>query len=674
VQIVLSPASRYAGAAVVIGAIIRKKSLLVSALGTALAVLCGLILWGTSLGEPWVNASYDYSFRFGVHAVTNNVALILMDNDAFDHFQQTRGEPWNRALHVQLLNKLADDGCNLVVFDSFFKELRDPAVDDALAAALHRQHKFVLMAKQSSVNHPGLAGVEPVLPNQKFLAAGGTNWGVAWLSPDLDGIVRKHWPFPSPGASPSLPETVAQFSGAHLDPAPRERWLRYYGENGAWPVWSYRFALAQPKGYFHGKTVFIGTQPSTTKADGETDEFSTPYTGWTGRTSGGIEIMIAATLNLINGDWLRRPAGWMELTALVISGILLGTGISRLKPLAAGLTTVAVAGAVALAAIAWSYHSNYWFPWLIISGAQAPCALAVALAGRFLFAAETGQKAVKKIPKTPGYKLFQPAIGEGAYGKVWLARNQAGEWRALKAIYLENFNDNTDPYDREFNGITRYMAVPGKPAGLLRVDFVSEKQDGYFYYVMELADSLTPDWQKNLAKYQPHDLAAERARTPGNRLPTRDCLRLGLVLTEALESLHRHGLTHRDIKPQNVIFVDGQPKLADLGLIAEIRPADQVKTYVGTPGYMPPPPEFPGTPQADIFALGMVLYVLSTGRNAALFPEISTSLVSHVEPAGFLPLNAIILKACQPNPASRYASAAEMRQALLDLREKLGEA
>ena len=645
--------------------------MLASALGTALAVLCGLILWSTSLGEPWVNASYDYSFRFGAHAVTNNVALILMDNDAFDHFQQTRGEPWDRTLHVQLLNKLADDGCDLVVFDSFFKELRDPAVDDALATALHHQHKFVLMAKQSSVNLPGLAGVEPVLPNQKFLSAGGTNWGVAWLSPDLDGIVRQHWPFPSPGASPSLPETVARLAGAHLDPVPRERWLRYYGENGAWPILGYRFALTQPKGYFRGKTVFIGTQPSTTKADDETDEFSTPYTRWTGRTSGGIEIMTAATLNLINGDWLRRPAGWMELVALVISGILLGAGISWLKPLAAGLATVVVAGGVALAAIAWSYHSNYWFPWLLISGAQAPCALAAALAGRFLFPKETGPKALKKIPKTPGYKLFQPAIGEGAYGKVWLARNQAGQWRALKAIYLENFNENTDPYDREFNGITRYMAVPGKPAGLLRIDFVSEKQDGYFYYVMELADSLTPDWQKNLAKYQPHDLAAERARTPGNRLPTRDCLRLGLVLTEALESLHRHGLTHRDIKPQNVIFVDGQPKLADLGLIAEIRPADQVKTYVGTPGYMPPPPEFPGTPQADIFALGMVLYVLSTGRNAALFPDISTSLVSNVEPAGFLPLNAIILKACQPNPASRYASAADMHRALLELQDKL---
>ena len=54
-----------------------------SALGAAAAVLCGLMLWKMPLGEPWVNASYDYLFRFGAHAVTNRVTLILMDNEAY---------------------------------------------------------------------------------------------------------------------------------------------------------------------------------------------------------------------------------------------------------------------------------------------------------------------------------------------------------------------------------------------------------------------------------------------------------------------------------------------------------------------------------------------------------------------------------------------------------------
>jgi serine/threonine protein kinase len=141
-------------------------------------------------------------------------------------------------------------------------------------------------------------------------------------------------------------------------------------------------------------------------------------------------------------------------------------------------------------------------------------------------------------------------------------------------------------------------------------------------------------------------------------------LRIGLELSDALDFLHRQGLTHRDIKPQNIIFVNGQPKLADLGLIAEIRPPDQKRTLVGTPGYMPPPPELPGTPQADIYALGVVLYVLSTGRNPAFFPEISTTLAEHIEAEEFFAVNTIILKACQPDPSQRYASALEMHQAL----------
>jgi hypothetical protein len=67
---------------------------------------------------------------------------------------------------------------------------------------------------------------------------------------------------------------------------------------------------------------------------------------------------------------------------------------------------------------------------------------------------------------------------------------------------------------------------------------------------------------------------------------------------------------------------------------------------------------------ADIYALGMVLYVLCTGRAAALFPEVATTLVNTAEPPEFLPLNAVILKACQPLATDRYATAAAMRAAL----------
>jgi serine/threonine protein kinase len=48
-----------------------------------------------------------------------------------------------------------------------------------------------------------------------------------------------------------------------------------------------------------------------------------------------------------------------------------------------------------------------------------------------------------------------------------------------------------------------------------------------------------------------------------------ECIRLGLSLATALKHLHSHGLIHRDVKPGNVIFVNGVPKLADIGLVED---------------------------------------------------------------------------------------------------------
>jgi len=650
---------------------IWQHEFLKSALGAAMVMLCGLLLWKSPLGEPWVNASYDYLFRFSAHSATNNVALIVMDNEAYDQFHQARGQPWDRALHAQLLNKLADDDCSLVVFDSFFRKPGDLTTDKMLADAMRRQRHIVLMAEQAQVIHPALSGARPILPAEPFLDAAGTNWGVAWLDPDsaYDSIVRRHWPFPSPGPYPSLPETAARLAGEQLNLDPQERWLRYYGQVGTWTKLSYRFALAQPAGYFHNKIIFIGTQPQTSLPDGEPDEFRTPYTRWSGESSGGVEIMLTSFLNLVNGDWLRRPASWIEFSTIIVCGILIGGGLCRMSPLKACVFAATIAVAIAFGAITCSYFTNYWFPWLVISGGQVPCAITWALATTKIARAAKAKNAEEELPDVPGYKLVHPPFGRGSYGKVWLARNQSGQWRALKVIYLANFGNDADPYDREFNGVSRYKSISDRHPGLVRVDFVSEKLDGYFYYIMELGDSIASNWEREPSKYTPRDLGNERTRAPYRRLPILQCVQIGKELADALDFLHQQGLTHRDIKPSNIIFVNGKPKLADLGLVAEIRPSNQERTFVGTPGYMPPPPERPGTPASDIYALGVLLYVLSTGRNAALFPEIATSLVNNNEPSDFFLLNTIILKACQPDALQRYVSASEMCVALQALQK-----
>jgi len=201
------------------------------------------------------------------------------------------------------------------------------------------------------------------------------------------------------------------------------------------------------------------------------------------------------------------------------------------------------------------------------------------------------------------------------------------------------------------------------------VDFVSKlKLEGYFYYVMELGDAMTPGWETDPKLYKPRDLASVIRDADRNRLPIAECVRIAGLLAEALDFLHRQGFTHRDVKPSNVIFVNDRPKLADVGLVREIRPAADVKTWAGTLGYMPPH-EPPGTVPADIYALGMLLYVISTGNAPAAFPELSSTLAATVSTPEFMRLNSIILKACEPDLALRFASAAEFCTALAELQK-----
>lgn len=634
-----------------------------------MTVFCGIVLWKTPLGAPLINTSYDELFRFSSRTVTNKVAFIMMDNESFDALQQTRGQPWDRALHARLLDKLAADNCAVVVMDSFFAKPRDLQKDEALAHAMSGQRKIVLMAEQALVEHPDLHGVRPIVPAEPFFTASQTNWGVAWVNPDPDGVVRRHWPFPSPGPYPSLPETAAQAAGATLDESPRERWLRYYGQQPPWTRISYSLALKQSANFFRGKIVFIGTEPKTSLSDNEPDEFRTPYSRWTGESSAGTEIMITTFLNLMNDQSLRRST-WLEGIVLLVVGVVGGIAFSRFRTgVASRWGIVAASGALILSA-GLTATSNYWFPWMLVVVGQLPVAIIWAYVCSRADPRQSNLSPLQLVPKVPGYRLIEPPFGSGAYGTVWLARSKRHEWRAVKVVSLEKFGNDTVPFDREYDGVNRYSQICDKHEALLRVEFVSEKFPKHFYYIMELGDADESGWEKSPVNYRPRDLARVCARSPQKRLPMSESVRIGLTLCDTLHFLHSAGLTHRDIKPENILYVNGEPKLADLGLITDIRPLSPQRTLVGTPGYMPPSPETPGTPEADIYALGMVLYVISTGRNPALFPEISATLLGENSPNDFLLLNKIILKACQPNPVHRFASATQMRSELQILRTR----
>ena len=299
-------------------------------------------------------------------------------------------------------------------------------------------------------------------------------------------------------------------------------------------------------------------------------------------------------------------------------------------------------------------------------------------------------------PAIPDYTVLR-RIGGGAYGEVWLARNFTGSHFAIKVVHRCLF-DHDRPYERELAGIRRFEPISRSHPSQVAIHHVGQNSDqGYFYYVMDLADDANADSQNNTpggASYREpahgskaHSTSAScnsalqspianlnspilhpdlylpktlkhLLRTRG-RLPFAECLDIALALATALEHLHGHGLVHRDIKPSNVIFVGGVPKLADIGLVTSI---DATQSFVGTEGFFPP--EGPGTAQADIFSLGKLLYEIATGKDRREFPELPADLATPEEQAALSELNAIILKACQHDPEKRHASASALREEL----------
>lgn len=245
-------------------------------------------------------------------------------------------------------------------------------------------------------------------------------------------------------------------------------------------------------------------------------------------------------------------------------------------------------------------------------------------------------------------------IGRGGYGEIWLARSLTGALRAVKVVYRDTFASER-AFNREFEGMSAFEPISRAHDGFVDILHVGRSvSGGFFYYVMELADDQVSGAEIEITRYAPKTLKAEL----GHTLPAAECLRLGLLLADALGALHRKGLAHRDIKPSNIIFVQGVPKLADIGLVA----TSGQRSFVGTEGYVPP--EGPGTPQADIYSLGKVLYEISMGKDRLDFPELSSNLDEREDKERLLQLNEVLLKACAHNPSRRYLNADEMRQDL----------
>lgn len=248
-------------------------------------------------------------------------------------------------------------------------------------------------------------------------------------------------------------------------------------------------------------------------------------------------------------------------------------------------------------------------------------------------------------------------IGKGAYGTVYLARNAEGGWAAVK-VCRKPEGASDEAYKREQRGIRLYATLPST-RGLVRLLGTGDCEGG-FYSAFELADDEFNGRNFNAANYRPRSLASVIAGEKA--LPLEQCLELGTTLAEGLETLQRHHLLHRDIKPGNIIFVDGKPVLSDPGLLVEEAAA---VSAVGTPGYVPP--ESFVAAGSDIYSLGLTLKAVSFGRpveELAKGPALESDAASPL----FVRWWQILNKATEKDESRRYQSAKAFAKDLQALR------
>lgn len=269
--------------------------------------------------------------------------------------------------------------------------------------------------------------------------------------------------------------------------------------------------------------------------------------------------------------------------------------------------------------------------------------------------------------QVPDYNLIK-RIGSGAYGEVWLAQSITGALRAVKIVWREDF-ELTKTFHREFEGIQQFEPISRGHPGLVHILHVGwNEAHGFYYYVMELADDAVEGPHiHDLATYTPRTLSSDMRHH--GRLDLHFCQEVGAFIADALHYMHERGLTHRDIKPSNIIYCAGVCKLADIGLVAGFGE----RSFVGTEGFVPP--EGPGTPQADLYSLGKVIYEMSSGKDRMEFPEVPEDLDPGEWPF-WLNLNRVICRACAPDLNERYQTCAEfamaLREVTADARPTLG--
>ncbi len=256
-------------------------------------------------------------------------------------------------------------------------------------------------------------------------------------------------------------------------------------------------------------------------------------------------------------------------------------------------------------------------------------------------------------------------LGRGATGKVYLAEDPfAGRKVAIKVSYADALKNPEDGafYRKMFLNEAALAGKLNHPHIVQIYDAVVE--DEYSYIVMEYVEGGT----------------LEKFCRPGELMEPRAVAEVIFKCVRALAFAHALGLTHRDIKPGNILHNEGTDiKIADFGAAIN-RVSDRTMIMnVGSPAYMAPE-LVTGTAQAseitDIYALGIVMYYMLTGElpfKGANTMSVIYQIVN-TEPAppsahrqGISPeLDAIVMQAIAKDPARRFPDWDAFGQALAE--------
>src|SRR5437764_2872422 len=271
-----------------------------------------------------------------------------------------------------------------------------------------------------------------------------------------------------------------------------------------------------------------------------------------------------------------------------------------------------------------------------------------------MFAAATrtpGASAPMKFTYASGAKpldgyTIKRGVGRGGFGEVYFAVSDGGKEVALKLIRGDGAV--------ELRGIAHCLNL--KHPNLVNLYDLRTDAAGNQWVVMEYVAG--------------EPLHAVLMRHPQG-LPIELTRQWFGALARAVGYLHDHGIVHRDLKPANIFVEDGLLKVGDYGLCKTISSSQPAQTQsVGTVHYMAPEISTGNYGKGiDVYACGILLYEMLTGKVPFDGESAGEILMKHLTsvpdlsalPFEFVP---IVSKALAKNPAQRYASMAEMVQAV----------